>query len=308
MDDTVKLMECRDLTVAYGPIVALDNLNLEVKGGAVGLLGRNGAGKSTLLRTLLGFVKPRSGSVKLLGHPVADEPLVGRELIGYMPEQSCYVAELKTWAAVAYGGELAGLPRREAVQRAHEILSFVGLAEERYRDVASLSTGMQQRVKLAQALVHGPGLLLLDEPTNGLDPRGRRDMLALIKDIVERMGMHVVLSTHLLHDVETVCSYVTVIEKGRLVVSGTVEELTARELERYEVWVRGDEGAFKEKLKSAGAEAVGRRKDNLIVAVGSDVGTRPILEAAVAAGVELRHLKPVEKSLEEVFLSAIGQD
>jgi ABC-2 type transport system ATP-binding protein len=308
MQPDEQLLQCKDLTVAYGPIVALDSLTLDVGGGAVGLLGRNGAGKSTLLKTLLGFVKPQRGSVKLLGRGVTNAPLVGRELIGYMPEQSSYVADLKTWAGVAYGAELAGLPRREAVQRAHEILSFVGLSEERYRDVAGLSPGMQQRVKLAQALVHGPRLLLLDEPTSGLDPRGRREMLELIKDIVNRMGMHVVLSTHLLPDVESVCSHVIVIEKGRLVVSGSMEDLTAREQERYEAWARGDEETFRQMLTEQGVEVLGKRRDNLLLGLDASVGTAPILKAAVAAEVELRHLKPVERTLEEVFLSAIGQD
>ena len=301
------LIECRDLTVGYGRLTALDRVNLSIEGGAVGLLGPNGAGKSSLIKTILGFIQPVSGSVKLLGRDVAEHAIATRALVGYMAEGTSSIAEMKTWALVAYAGELAGLPRREARERAHEVLNFVGLKEERYREMAGFSTGMQQRVKLALALVHGPHVLFLDEPTNGLDPAGRRELLGLIKDVAERMKIHVLLSSHLLPDVEAVCSQVVVLHKGKVVVSGEIAELRARSRRRFEVWIKGDEGVFKAQLEAHGGELKGQRNDNLLVEVAEESGATAVLKAAAAAGVQLRHLKPVEHTLEEVFLAAIGE-
>ena len=299
------LVESQELRVAYGHVQALDGLSVKIPTGAVGLLGPNGAGKSTLIKALLGFVEAQSGSLKLLGKDVVGDSLSSRALIGYMPEAQASFAELKTWGVVAYAAELAGLPRRAAVERAHESLSFVGVREERYRPVSSLSTGMQQRVKLAQALAHGPRVLLLDEPTNGLDPAGRADLLRLIKDIAERVGIDVLLSSHILPDIEAVCSYVAIVNKGRLVAAGAIKDLRVRERKRFELGVTGDEEEFLRRLAAAGGELVGRRHHNLLVALGDEEASQVILRAAVDSGVELHHLSPVERTLEEVFIRAV---
>src|SRR6186713_891108 len=202
MDAVVQL---DGVTVIYGKNQALKNVTARFARGAVGLLGPNGAGKSTMLKSLLGFVKPDRGRMTVLGLDVAQSPLEIRARIGYMPENDGHIPGMNAVSFVAYCGELAGLRPVDAMQRAHEVLYYVGLGEARYRNLETYSTGMKQRVKLAQALVHDPELLLLDEPTNGLDPQGRDEMLVLIRDISTRRGMSLILCSHLLHDVERVC-------------------------------------------------------------------------------------------------------
>src|SRR6186713_445245 len=202
MDAVVQL---DGVTVIYGKNQALKNVTARFARGAVGLLGPNGAGKSTMLKSLLGFVKPDRGRMTVLGLDVATSPLEIRARIGYMPENDSHIPGMTAVAFVGYCGELAGLRPVDAIQRAHEVLYYVGLGEARYRNVETYSTGMKQRIKLAQALVHDPDLLLLDEPTNGMDPKGRDEMLVLIRDISTRRGMSLILCSHLLHDVERVC-------------------------------------------------------------------------------------------------------
>ena len=193
------------VTVVYGKQAALKNVTAEFPAGAVGLLGPNGAGKSTLIKTLLGFVVPAHGRMHVLGHDVAQAPLDIRARVGYVPESDAHIPGMNAVSFVAYCGELAGLPRADAVQRAHEVLFYVGLGEARYRNVETYSTGMKQRIKLAQALVHDPDLLFLDEPTNGMDPKGRDEMLELVHDLGHNKGVNLILSSHLLPDVEFAC-------------------------------------------------------------------------------------------------------
>src|SRR4029079_8109905 len=193
--------------------------------GSVGLLGPNGAGKSTLLKSLLGFVTPVEGTLRVLGLGVATRPLEIRSRIGYMPESDGHVPGMNAVTFVAYCGELAGLPKADAMQRAHEVLFYTGLGEARYRNVETYSTGMKQRIKLAQALVHDPDLLFLDEPTNGMDPKGRDEMLDLIRDLARNKGVNVIVSSHLLPDVEYTCGHVVVLDKGRVGAAGTIDAL-----------------------------------------------------------------------------------
>ena len=182
--------------------------------GAVGLLGPNGAGKSTLLKSLLGFIVPDKGSMKVLDMDVATSPLEIRARIGYMPESDSHIPGMNAVSFVAYCGQLSGLPAADAMQRAHEVLYYVGLGEARYRNIETYSTGMKQRIKLAQAIVHDPDLLFLDEPTNGMDPKGRDEMLELIHDLAHNKNVNLILSSHLLPDVEFTCDHVVVMDKG----------------------------------------------------------------------------------------------
>ncbi len=220
------LVEFRDLQVTYGLVEALSAVSGTFAAGPTGLLGPNGAGKTTLLKTLLGFLTPDQGGIQAFGLDPRFEPLEVRRRIGYMPEVDCHISGMTASAFVAFAGELSGLPRDEAISRSHEVLYYVGLGEARYRTLETYSTGMKQRVKLAQALVHDPDLLLLDEPTNGLDPQGREEMLALIRDVARRRQMSLILCSHLLHDVERVCERVIVLSQGRIAASGTIAELT----------------------------------------------------------------------------------
>src|SRR3977135_2202879 len=202
------------VTVAYGRSRALGDVTTSFAPGGVGLLGPNGAGKSTMIKALLGFIVPEQGRMRILGLDVAVSSLEIRARVGYMPESDAHIPGMNAVSFVAYCGELAGLPRVDAMQRAHEVLFYVGLGEARYRNVETYSTGMKQRIKLAQALVHDPDLLFLDEPTNGMDPKGRDEMLALVHDLAHHKGVNVIVSSHLLPDVEFTCDHVVVMDKG----------------------------------------------------------------------------------------------
>src|SRR3954466_3402780 len=222
MDAVVQL---DDVTVIYGNNQALKNVSARFAKGAVGLLGPNGAGKSTMLKALLGFVKPDKGRMSVLDMDVAQSPLAIRARIGYMPESDSHIPGMNAVSFVGYCGQLAGLPPTDAMQRAHEVLYYVGLGEARYRNVETYSTGMKQRIKLAQALVHDPDLLMLDEPTNGMDPKGREEMLELVRDIAYNKGLNLIFSSHLLPDVEYVCDHVVVLDKGRVATQGPIAAL-----------------------------------------------------------------------------------
>src|SRR5256712_13495094 len=205
MTETAPVVTLDHVTVAYGRSQVLQDVTASFAAGAVGLLGPNGAGKSTMLKALLGFVVPNRGRMRVLGHDVATAALEIRARVGYMPETDAHIPGMNAVSFVAYCGELAGLPRVDAMQRAHEVLFYVGLGEARYRNVETYSTGMKQRIKLAQALVHDPDLLFLDEPTNGMDPRGRDEMLELVRDLAHNKGVNLIVSSHLLPDVEYTC-------------------------------------------------------------------------------------------------------
>src|SRR5215203_1874793 len=213
------------VSVMYGKQAALRDVSTSFVPGAVGLLGPNGAGKSTLIKALLGFVVPTTGTMRVLGRDVATSAMAIRAHVGYMPENDAHIPGMNAVSFVAYCGELSGLPRADAMQRAHEVLFYVGLGEARYRNVETYSTGMKQRIKLAQALVHDPDLLFLDEPTNGMDPKGREEMLTLIADIARNKGINLILSSHLLPDVEYACEHVIVLDKGAVAAEGPIATL-----------------------------------------------------------------------------------
>ena len=218
---------CRGLRKAYGSVVALDHLDLEVPPGAIGLLGPNGAGKSTLIKLLLGLIRPTEGEASVLGFDTARDGIQVRQRTGYMPESDCLPGDVTAADFVGHMAQMSGLPARAARLRAAEVLYHCGVDEERYRLIREFSTGMKQRVKLAQAIVHDPDLVFLDEPTNGMDPQGREEMLELINRIHREIGITVLLSSHLLDDVERVCDYVLLVAQGRLVQHGPVRELIA---------------------------------------------------------------------------------
>ncbi len=302
---TETLLELRELTVSYGPVIALDRVTAELPRGAVGLLGPNGAGKTTLLRALLGFVRPSAGRLRVLDLDPVERPLEVRRRLGYMPEGDALIPGMHAAGFVAYAGELSGLPPDEAVSRAHEVLDYVGLGEVRYRRVETFSTGMKQRVKLAQALVHDPDLLLLDEPTSGLDPGGREDMLALLADIVGRFDMSLVLSSHLLPDVERVCQSVLVLDEAQVKARGSLSSLVPARESAYDVRVGGDVAAFLTDLKDEGA-SVQETEDALRVRLPAGMDSSRLFEIAHLCGAQVKHLRPAVPTLEEVFLRAVS--
>jgi ABC-2 type transport system ATP-binding protein len=302
----METVSVRELDKSFGDVRALTGLSVDFPQGAVGLLGPNGAGKSTLLKILLGLLPSDNGTATVLGNDVAQDPLEVRRQVGYMPEVDAYVAGLTGAESVVFCGVLCGLPRRIAQQRAHEILYYVGLAEARYRRVEQYSTGMRQRLRLAQALVHDPGLIFLDEPTNGLDPEGRDEVLALIEDLTTQHGKSIVLCSHLLHDVEAVCEHVVVLREGRIALEGPVDEVRKLERGTYHVRVSGDQDAFVTAAESAGLAVQREDQENLSVRVPEGADARAIFAVAHSAGCAVRGLSTVEQSLEGVFIRAVS--
>jgi ABC-2 type transport system ATP-binding protein len=296
------------LTKAYGPVIALDSVNIAIPPAAVGLLGANGAGKSTLIKLLLGLIKPTSGSATLLGLDVGADPTRVRERVGYMPESDCLPLDVTAADFVAHMGEMSGLPTRAARQRANDVLYQVGVDEERYRLVRGFSTGMKQRVKLAQAIVHDPQLVFLDEPTNGMDPQGRDDMLRLIQRINRELGMTVIVSSHLLEDIERVCEHVVMVDRGKLVISGRIDDLMQGGGEVI-VRVDGDAARFVEQLGVLGVRARVNGREIVVTAADAHVPDHifdAVRDASVVLGVPLRYLRGRERSLEDVYIQTVG--
>jgi ABC-2 type transport system ATP-binding protein len=293
-----------NVTVSYGAHQALRDVSVAFPEGAVGLLGPNGAGKSTLIKSLLGLLRPVSGAMHVLGHDIADAPLAVRARVGYMPENDTHIPGMNAVSFVAYCGELCGLPHAAAMQRAHEVLFYVGLGEARYRNVETYSTGMKQRIKLAQALVHDPDLLLLDEPTNGMDPKGREEMLGLIRDIAGPIS--IILSSHVLPDVEFACDYVVVLHKGVVATHGPIAALKGDSARVFELRVKGDETRFVEALREVGIETHDESGDVMRVFVPPDRPAQLLFEVAARQGVQVRHFRASVPSLEDVFARALG--
>ena len=282
---SVKIATVENLVVRYGSFTALNGLSCEILEGCTGLLGPNGAGKTTLIKTILGFVKPTSGTANVLGMDIHETGAKIRQQVGLMPEQDCHIPGMTAVHFVAYAGELAGMPPAQALRRAHEVLDYCGLGEARYRNVETFSTGMKQRIKLAQALVHGPKLLLLDEPTNGLDPAGREDMLELVKSVSHGKGLNVIVSSHLLPDIERICDRVVVVMKGQLRAQGAIKDLK----------------------KIEGQPMPPKRTTYRILMPGRVEETaRVAMEAARETGAQIRGYAEAERSLEDAFLDAIG--
>jgi ABC-2 type transport system ATP-binding protein len=296
------------LTVLYGKQRALNDVTASFPAGAVGLLGPNGAGKSTLLKTLLGFITPAAGSMKVLGLDVATSPAEIRARLGYMPEIDAHIPGMNAVSFVAYCGQLAGLPPVDAMQRAHEVLYYVGLGEARYRNVETYSTGMKQRIKLAQALVHDPDLLFLDEPTNGMDPKGREEMLELIRDLAHNKGMNLILSSHLLPDVEYTCDHVIVLHQASVATQGPINELKGPRGSVFEFRIKGDRVAFSRVLADAGLTVHAGEEDIMRVFVPDQRGAHALFDLAARHGAQVRHLRPSLPTLEDVFAQAVGEE
>jgi ABC-2 type transport system ATP-binding protein len=296
------------VSVIFGKNPALKGVSAQFARGAVGLLGPNGAGKSTMLKALLGFIKPAAGRMTVLGLDVAQSPLEIRSRIGYMPESDAHIPGMNAVSFVGYCGQLAGLPPVDAMQRAHEVLYYVGLGEARYRNVETYSTGMKQRIKLAQALVHDPDLLFLDEPTNGMDPKGRDEMLELIHDLGHNKNVNLILSSHLLPDVEFTCDHIIVMDKGQVVAQGPIEELKGPAGRVFELRIKGDLAVFVDLLRASGLECHSTDEDVMRVFVPAGRDPREIFQLATAHGAQVRHLRPSIPTLEDVFAKAVGEE
>jgi len=292
------------VTKTYGPVTALDNLSVSVPAGAVGLLGPNGSGKTTLIRTLLGLIPVDRGTGTVLGLDFRTRQLDIRRLVGFAPEDECLFPGVAGVEFAAYAGELVGMRPKDAMQRAHEVLDYVGLGEARYRRVETYSTGMKQRLKLAAAIVHDPKLLILDEPTNGMDPAGREEVLELARDLAHNKGMSLVFSSHLLPDVEAVCDHVVVLGAGRLLAEGKIRDLKQFHAGCFEVRLKANPAGFARRLAALGCTA-DVHDDVLLVRVPDGQSQHVLWQAAAAQREQIRFLRPQRSTLEEVFLKAV---
>lgn len=303
------VLELDELVVRYGNFTALKGVTAQFPGGALGLLGPNGAGKSSMLRSILGLVEPASGQVRLFGQPTSKDPAGLRRRVGYMPERDTWVGGMSAVRGLAHLAEICGFFPDDAMLRAHDVLHFVGLGEERYREVQTFSTGMRQRFKLAASLVHDPDLLFLDEPTNGLDPRGRTRMLDLIERVCKEHGIHLILASHLLPDVERLCDQVWVLDQGEMKKSERMETLTAAARGAKRVRVeRSQVAAFTAAASAAGLHlGTGRSDTEFVLSRGeeADVESEEVFALAANAGVRLLAVQAAARSLEDAFLEAL---
>jgi ABC-2 type transport system ATP-binding protein len=308
------LVDLQSVSLSYGSVQALRDVTLQLPQGRIGLLGPNGAGKSTLLKILMGLLPPSAGSGRVLGQELAANANGGdnyalRRLIGFMPEADALVPGLRGVEYVSLAGELYGMPRKQAQRRAHEVLTYLELEDARYRRLDEYSTGMKQRIKLAQALIHDPPVLLLDEPTSGLDPAGRDTMLRLLLELGNEFGKSLILSTHLLADVETVCERVVILLNGEVRGEGTVADLCARRQDRYRLQIQGDATRFRDGLLLEGVKLL---QDNAQgewrVAVPAGFATRTFFALAENHGVILRGIQPDDETLEELFLRTVSSE
>ena len=296
------LIRTEALTKRYGPVLAVDGLTVDVEPGVVGLVGANGAGKSTLLKMVLGLLPPTSGRVEVLGLDVATQGAEARARLGYMPEHDCLPPDMSATELVVHMAQMSGIPRTAARERTADALRHVGLYEERYRSIGGYSTGMRQRVKLAQALVHDPQLVLLDEPTNGLDPAGRDEMLGLIRRIGTEFGISVLVASHLLGELERVCDHVVVVDAGRLMRSESTAAMTAAGGSvAVEVTARSAEVATA--LRAAGAD-VTEAGALLDVALDGDATYDLVRDTVVGLGVGLVRLERRRHRMAELFATA----
>lgn len=304
MDPVIQL---DDLTVRFGKFEALKQVTGSFTGRAIGLLGPNGAGKTTLIHTLLGFYKPAAGSARIFGKDLRTEQKEARSLVGYMPERDAFISGMSAVRFVRMMAELSGLPSKLALERTHEALYFVGLGEARYRPLESYSLGMKQRAKLAQALVHGPRLLFLDEPTNGLDPPGRERMIRLIKEIRDAGEVNLILSSHLLRDVEECCEEVLILKGGEIAYYCNLEEERSANRKFLELEIIGAAERFVEGARNLDIECEqhGRRRVKMVMPPERKV--RNLYELANEHNVQIRHLDYKKDSLQDIFDKAMRE-
>ena len=297
-----------DIHFSYGQVAALRGVSLTMGSGAIGLLGPNGAGKSTLLRIILGFLSPHKGQGRVLGYDILCEQRSLRRYVGYMPEDDCLIPGMDAVSFTAFFGELSGMPRAEAMKRAHDVLFYVGLGESRYRLLETYSAGMQQRLKLAQALVHDPRLLFLDEPTSNLDPQGRAEILDLIVDITSKKDISVLISSHILTDIEFLCSSVVILNKGLVAAQGLLADLRRARFNLYELKVKGESDGFLKKLESRGCRPEMTEDGLLKIYMPSGLNNMEIVRAAAEEKVQIRQFIKSRTSLEDLFAQTVGVD
>ena len=299
------VVDLHGLSVSFGRRQILKNLRGDLRGKAIGLLGPNGAGETTLIHTLLGFHPPSDGTAHIFGYDIAHEAKQIKSLIGYMPERDSFIAKMSAVHFVRLMGELSGLPPEAALERAHEALFYVGLGEARYRKLETYSLGMKQLAKLAQAIVHGPKLIFLDEPTNGLDPPARQRMIKLIREIRDSGHASIVLSSHLLLDVEECCDEILILRDGQIAVYCNLEEERKSNRKFLMLETRGDQDKFLKALENLGCEYAVSGGNRLKIVLQEGIEVRDLYRLADEEQVQLRRLSYKRDSLEDIFLKAM---
>jgi len=300
------VIELENLGVRFGRLQVLKDLTGSFSGRSIGLLGPNGAGKTTLLHCLLGFHPPSAGTARIFGRDILTDGNRIRGLIGYMPERDAFVAGMSAVRLTRLMAELSGLPPREALERAHEALFYVGLNEARYRKLESYSLGMKQMAKLAQAIVHGPRLLFLDEPTNGLDPPHRNRMIRLIQEIRDSGKANIIISSHLLRDVEECCDEVLILKEGEIATYCNLEEERRANLRFIEIETQRGNAAFAEAVGNLGCEVAVLSDRKIKTVLPENVRIRDLYEVAAAHEMQVRRLDYKRDSLQDIFLKAMG--
>lgn len=301
------VIELDSLRVTFGKREILHNIKGELNGRCIGLLGPNGAGKTTLIHSLLGFHPPSAGTARIFGKDIRHQAKEIRTLIGYMPERDAYIANLTCVHFVRLMAELSGLNSEAALERAHEALFYVGLGEARYRQLGTYSLGMKQLAKLAQAIVHGPRLIFLDEPTNGLDPPARTRMLELIREVRDSGKATIVLSSHLLRDVEESCDEILILKNGHIVANCNLEEERRANKQFVELETRNGSQAFVDAIGRLGCEYAEAGLQRLKIVMTNGMEIRDIYKIAAEQNVQIRRLNYKRDSLEDIFLKAMEQ-
>jgi len=302
----VPVIELQGLGVRFGKRQILNDLNISLSGRMVGLLGPNGAGKSTLIQTLLGFCPVSSGTARVLGHDICADAKMVRSLVGYMPENDALIANMTAVSFVRMMGELSGLPSEAALERAHEVLFYVGLGEARYRKLGEYSLGMKQLAKLAQAIVHGPKLLILDEPSNGLDPPARQRMIRLIHEMKDSGEMHLLLCSHLLRDVEETCEEVLILKKGTIVHHANLEEERRANKRFVEIETSGNDEGLCDELERIGCDCATAGPGRYKMTLPAGFELKEIYRMAANRDLQLRRLNYRRDTLEDIFMKAMA--
>jgi ABC-2 type transport system ATP-binding protein len=299
------VIELDGLGVRFGKRDILSDLKCSLSGRSIGLLGPNGAGKSTLINTLLGFYRPSSGTARIFGHDIRTHIRPIREVVGYMPENDSFIANMTAVGFIRMMAELSGLPAEAALERAHEALFYVGLGEARYRKIGTYSLGMRQLAKLAQAVVHGPKLVILDEPTNGLDPPARQRMIRLVREMRDTREVNILLCSHLLRDVEECCEEVLILKQGRIVHYSNLEEERKANRRFVELETLGDQDNFAQALEALGCECAIGGHGRIKLVMPERIEIRDIYQLAADREIQLRRLNYRRDTLEDIFLKAM---
>ena len=299
------VIELDGLNVRFGPRDILKDLRCSMSGRTIGLLGPNGAGKSTLINTLLGFYRPIAGTARVFGHDIRTETRAIRALTGYMPESDCFIASMTAVNFIRMMAELSGLPSDAALERAHEALFYVGLGEARYRRLGTYSLGMKQLAKLAQAIAHGPKLVVLDEPTNGLDPPARQRMVRLIREMRDSGEVSILISSHLLRDVEETCEEVLILKEGRQVHYANLEEERRANRRFLELETVGGDNGFADAVTELGCECALTSAHRMKMVLPESFAIRELYRIAGERNIQIRRLSYRRDSLEDIFLKAM---